>query len=67
MMCGDSINHSNGVYRMYDFDTEKICISRDIKSLGLMYKDYKLNRNYIKDRERDNTPLNNDLMEYNRV
>ena len=39
MMCGYSLNHSKGVYRMYDFDTEKICISRDIKWLGLMYKD----------------------------
>ena len=67
MMCGYSLNHSKGVYRMYDFDTEKICISRDIKWLGLMYKDWKLNRNDIKDQERDNTPLNNDLMYYNRV
>ena len=67
MMCGYSLNHSKGVYRMYDFDTEKICISRDIKWLGLMYKDWKFNRNDIKDQERDNTPVNNGLMEYNRV
>ena len=67
MMCGYSLNHSKGFYIIYDLNKENICISRDIKWLGLMYNDWKLNRNDIKDQERDNTPLNNELMEYNRV
>lgn len=41
---GYCLNHSSGVFRMYDMDTKGIFITRDVTWLGNLFKDWKRDR-----------------------
>ena len=45
MLLGYAVDHSSGTYRFYDFETKRVIISRDVKWLEKIYKDWKEKEN----------------------